>query len=465
MREDALGIDLGTGSVKIAVVTPDDVVTATASRAYPIHSPHSGWAETDPQDWLDAVTAVVESLDTAGVGCVGFSGQMHGIVVVDEALNPLRPAILWADTRSADQAERMAADFTAVDWQRWGSRPVAGFAASSVAWLRENEPETLARARYVMQPKDWLRARLGGDIATDASDASGTLLFDVTSGDWDASACEWSGIDVSLLPQVQASQAPAGIVKLAGREFTSAVGGADTACAIAGIGLTPGQGFIAVGTGSQSVAVTDHVPAQRGDGTHLFACVGDPATRWYRIGAVQNAGVALERVLSWLDASIDDAIDALRIGVHPADPIFVPYVAGERTPFMSARLRGAWLGLSLSTERSALLRSALEGIAQAVALGFAAVRDTDTVTPVPLIGGGAKDPVFQQLLSDACGVPLAPMDTPDSAVIGAAALSRGRTTTLVPAQQARIVEPRANIVDLLAVRRRSLIEYVEREMD
>jgi xylulokinase len=357
----------------------------------------------------------------------------------------------------------MIADFTSSDWQRWGSRPVAGFAASTIAWLSETEPETMKRARYLMQPKDWLRARLGGEIATDASDASGTLLFDVGGGVWDDAACSWAGVRTEQLPAVQASQAAAGVVRLAGRELTSAVGGADTACAIAGIGLEPGQGFIAVGTGSQSVAVTDHVPDHLSDGTHLFACVGDPASRWYRIGAVQNAGVALERVLAWLDADIEDAIDALRIGVQPADPIFVPYVSGERTPFMSARLRGAWLGLDIATERSSLLRSALEGIAQAVALGFGAVRDDSTVTPVPLIGGGAKDPVFQQLLSDACGVPLAPMDTPDSAVIGAAALSRGRTSTLAPAQWSRVVEPRANTVELLALRRRTLVDHVERE--
>lgn len=461
---DALGIDLGTGSVKIAVVGADDVVRESASRAYPIHSPHPGWAETDPQDWLDAVHAVVDRLDVAQVTTVGFSGQMHGVVAVDADLNPVRPAILWADTRSADQAERMTRDFTPADWQRWGSRPVAGFAASTIAWLNAHEPDTLARARYLMQPKDWLRARLGGDVATDASDASGTLLYDVAAGTWDEAACAWAGISATALPPLRASEDRAGVVRIAGRELASAVGGADTACAIAGIGLTPGQGFIAVGTGSQSVTVTDHVPDRRGEGTHLFACVGEPASRWYRIGAVQNAGVALERVLTWLDASIDDAIDALRIGVQSADPIFVPYVAGERTPFMSARLRGAWLGLDIATERSALLRSALEGIAQAVALGFGAVRDAKTVTPVPLIGGGAKDPVFQQLLSDACGVPLAPMDTPDAAVIGAAALSRGRTSTTAPAQWSRVVEPRANIVDLLTERRRILVAHVEREL-
>jgi xylulokinase len=463
-ERDALGIDLGTGSVKVALVGPDDSVQQSTSRAYPIHSPHSGWAETHPQDWLSALTEAVGKLDISQVESVSFSGQMHGVVAVDEHLDPVRPAILWADTRSADQSERMATEFGAKDWQRWGSRPVAGFAASTITWLVENEPAVLERTRYLMQPKDWLRARLGGDIATDPSDASGTLLFDVAAGTWDAISCEWVGIDPVVLPPVRASQAAAGVVRIAGRDIPSTVGGADTACAIAGIGLSSGQGFIAVGSGSQSVAVTDHVPDHLSQGTHVFAGVGEPGSTWYRIGAVQNAGVALERVLSWLDASIEDAIDALRIGVQPADPIFIPYVAGERTPFMSARLRGSWIGLDLATERSALLRSALEGISHAVALGFGAVRDADTQTPVPLIGGGAKDPIFQQLLSNSCGVPLAPMDTPDSAVIGAAALSRGRTSTISPAQWSHVVEPQPHIVDLLADRRRRLVEHVEREL-
>jgi xylulokinase len=230
--------------VKVALVDEGDSVRQSTSRAYPIHSPHSGWAETNPQDWLDALNAAIDKLDVSHVASVSFSGQMHGVVAVDENLEPVRPAILWADTRSADQSERMATEFEAKDWQRWGSRPVAGFAASTIAWLVENEPAVLERTRYLMQPKDWLRARLGGDIATDPSDASGTLLFDVAAGTWDAIACEWVGIDPAVLPPVRASQGAAGVVRIAGRDIPSTVGGADTACAIAGIGLSSGQGFI-----------------------------------------------------------------------------------------------------------------------------------------------------------------------------------------------------------------------------
>lgn len=454
-----LGIDLGTGSVKAAVVD-DGVVLAKAGQAYAVDAPRPGWAESDPEAWLDATRAVAaRALSDHSPTAVGFSGQMHGVVVTNAALRPLRPAILWADTRSADQARALARDLPAETLSRLGSPAVTGFAATTLAWLAEHEPDVMARAVHALQPKDWLRARLGGDIATDPSDASGTLLYDVAAGEWSADAIAWAGVEASLLAPVLSSADRAGAIAVGGRDLEAAVGGADTACALAGLGLGAGDGFVAVGSGSQIVRVMDAPVLDATLRTHTFATTGAPASGWYRIGAVQSAGLTLTAALAWLAASVDEAAATLGDGVHADDPILVPYLSGERTPFMDPRMRGSWHRLTLATTREALLRSILEGVAQAVALGVAAVQESGAPLPdvVPLVGGGTHDPAFRQLLADATGLTLAVTDAPDSAVVGAALLGEGRTANDRPVERTAIVEPRPAAVALLRERRETMV--------
>ena len=182
-----LGIDLGTGSVKAAIVDDEGRVTGRASHPYRVRSPRPGCAEGDPREWLHAASEVAASV-TMGVPqrptAVAFSGQMHGVVVTDKDLKPLRPAILWADARATVEAREMAAALSPAELSRLGSPAVTGFAATSIAWLLRHEPDVMAKAVHILQPKDWLRAAMGGGIATDPSDASGTLLFDVVDGAW-----------------------------------------------------------------------------------------------------------------------------------------------------------------------------------------------------------------------------------------------------------------------------------------
>lgn len=458
-----LGIDLGTGSVKAAAFDDAGQPVAMASRAYAVTAPHPGWAESDPREWLDATIEVTSKvLADSGVlpQGVGFSGQMHGVVVVDEALEPLRPAILWADTRSSAEVGRLGRELGSDELSRLGSGPVAGFAATSLAWLASHEPEVLARARYVLQPKDWLRARLGGDIATDPSDASGTLMYDVVAGEWSPVVLDWLGLDGAVLPAVHGSTDAAGTITLGGAVIAAVVGGADTACALVGLGIE--EGFIAVGSGAQVVRVLDEPSLDATLRTHTFARAGAVGAGWYRIGAVQSAGLALTAALAWLGASVDEANAALEQGVRDGDPIFVPYLSGERTPFMDPSLRGAWLGLSLATDRAAMLRSILEAVAQATALGVAAVQAAGPALPsvVPLVGGGTHAPAFRQLLADACGLSVAVAEAPNAAVAGAALLARGETSNPVPASLGEAVSPRAGVVDLLAARRDKMACYV-----
>ena len=463
-----LGLDLGTGSVKAAAFDESGGLLALSSEAYSVDAPVPGWAESDPHAWLAATTKVAETVLAETVlaerdvdpVAVGFSGQMHGVVLTDEDLEPLRPAILWADTRSSAHADRLGQEIDAADLSRLGSAPVAGFAATTLAWLRENEPDVLSRAAYVLQPKDWLRARLGGDVATDPSDASGTLMFDVVDGHWSTRLLDWLGIDESVVPPVLASTASAGTVRIGQHAIPAVVGGADTACALAGLGVD--EGFIAVGSGAQVVRVLDEPHLDHTLRTHTFARAGEIGSGWYRIGAVQSAGLALTAALQWLDASVDEANSALASGVQVGDPIFVPYLSGERTPFMNPGLRGAWLGLSLATDRQAMLRSILEAVAQAVALGVEAVQSAGPSLPsvVPLVGGGTHSPMFRQLLANACGISLAVAEAPNAAVVGAALLARGECVNPVPATLVDPVSPQAGAMELLAERRARMTEYV-----
>lgn len=418
----------------------------------------------DAETWMAASRSALADLGHPR-GRVGFSGQMHGVVIVDEDLTPLRPAITWADTRGAGYVDRIVQEVPLQARSRLGSVPVAGFAATSLAWVRDNEPEVWSRARWFLQVKDWVRARAGGAIATERSDASGTLLFDLTTGDWSETMLGWLGIDAARLAPIVDSTESGGDIQLAGVDLPSVIGAADTACVITALGLQPGSGFIAVGSGAQIVRVTENTAFD--DATHLFACAGGPDDGFYRIGAVQNAGVALTRILELLGASIDEANAALQVDVQGDDPIFLPYLAGERTPFMDASLRGAWHGIGLHTDRQALLRSALEGIAHAVALACTAVSDSDGPfeQPVMLVGGGTVDPRFRQLIADATGLTLVPVAAPDAAVLGAGLLASGIVRNPTPPHLGDAITPRETMTALLVERRARHLEKVRTQRE
>ena len=460
-----MGIDLGTGSVKVALVDDDDRILRVAKRAYPVDAPQAGWAQTEPHRWLEAtIDACAEVLGDGrhDATAVGFSGQMHGVVITDAELAPLAPAILWADSRARPQAAQMAQAFTPQQLAELGSPAVPGFAATSLAWLAAQESAVLARARYALQPKDWLRMRLGGTWATDPSDASGTLLCDIAREEWSAAAVDWAGVAASILAPILGSTQDAGTVRIGDRQLPAVVGAADTACAIAGLGLRTGGAYLAVGSGTQFATLLSEPIVDSGLRTHTFALAGPRAAGWYRLAGVQSGGLVLEHALRLLNATIGEALAALRTGLQPDDPYFVPYLAGERTPFMDARLLGAWHGLGLSTSRAALLRSAMEGIAQAAALGVEAVRATGAPLPavVPLVGGGSHDAMFRQLLADATGLALATVDAPDAAVVGAAILARGSMRADHAAPVTAVVEPSSVAGTLLAERRARLVELV-----
>lgn len=453
-----LGIDLGTQSVKVAAIGEGGTVVASATRPYAVRSPRPGWAESDPQDWLDAAesaAAEVTARLTERPSAIGLSGQMHGVVLSDDDGEPLRPAITWADGRSDVQARRIAAELGRAELARLGSAGFPGFAGPTLAWLADHEPEILARARWALQAKDWLRLCLTGEAATDPSDASGTLLYDVVDGRWSDAAIAACRVRPEMLASIRGSSAIVGEVSRASSVLAGlpvAVGGADAACGIRGLGLTTGHGAIALGTGAQISSVLDAPRPDETLRTHTFAATGDVGEAWYRLGAVQSGGLALERALAWLGADTAEAQRALAAGIQASDPLFWPFVAGERSPYLDTDLRAGWRGLSLATSREAMLRSVLEGMAYAVAAAYDAVQESGAAPaqPVTLLGGGSRDPAYVRLLATALDARLQPAEVSDATVVGAAMLA-GAAIPPARVREEGVVDPRPS--DLIAERR------------
>jgi xylulokinase len=433
-RATVLGIDLGTSSVKAVVARPDGSVAGQARRDYPVHSPRPGWSETAPADWLSATAAAVRAA-VAGAGAdpvaVGLSGQMHGVVATAADGRPVRPAMLWSDSRAVrelDLYRRLPGPVRA----RLANPLSPGMAGPMLAWMAAHEPGAYAATHRALQPKDWLRAQLTGRVATEPSDASATLLYDLTRDGWDAGVLDALGLDAGKLPPILAHSGEgagpltAGAAALLGLRtgIPVAAGAADTAAAALGSGLTePGAVQLTIGTGAQIVKPVAALPDPLPDRpvTHLYRAATD--TGWYAMGAVLNGGLTLGWVCRTLGAGWPELYATAATAPRADDPYFLPHLNGERTPYLDPGLRGAWTGLSPRHGRAELLRAALEGVAFAVreALGHV-VGDDEQVACLRLAGGGATDPAWRQMLADILGHTLAPVEVADASGLGAALL-------------------------------------------
>lgn len=430
-----LAVDLGTGSVKAVAFAPEDL-GILARRAVPVEvsAPRPGWAESRPEEWVRAADrAVDECLGACGnpkVLAAGLSGQMHGVVLCDERQQPLRPAILWADSRSTQEAELLRQAPRQLR-ERLANPLVAGMAAPTLGWLVRHEPAIVDQARWALQPKDWLRSTLTGGAATEPSDASATLLWDLPGDGWCGEVFERLRIPDRLAPPVRRSSDLAGSVGTPDRQSCSIPagvpvvhGGADTACALYGTPpLTRGTVQISVGTGAQIVACLESPQVDLSGRTHLFR--GVLPGSWYAMGAVQNAGLAFERAWGWLGIGWDEAYRmAGEVPAGSAGLSFVPHLSGERTPYVDSTLRGGWVGLGLEHTRAHLVRSVLEGVAFAIREAVEAVRAAGhPVVEARLVGGGTRNPVWQRMLADVLGIPLRTVLQPDASAQGAARLA------------------------------------------
>jgi xylulokinase len=454
-----LGLDLGTGSVKALVLDEGGEVRGEGSAPYRVDAPLPGWAESDPQEWWTAAAAAARTaIGPRGkeIKAVGLSGQMHGVVLADDTGGPVRPAVTWADARSREQLEaygRLEAGLR----RRLGNPPWVGMAGPTLLWLRDNEPENYRSARWALQPKDWLRLRLTGEAASEPTDASATLLYDVEGDGWAYDVVDALGLRAEILAELTDSAGVAGQLSREAADYLGlpigtpmAAGAGDTAAAILGSGLRPGSIQLTVGTGGQIVALREEpVPCPEG-GVHLYrAATGH---LWYSMAAVQNAGLALEWARSLLGASWPEVYEeAFSVPPGAEGVTFLPYLTGERTPHFDPDARGAWSGMSLKHGRGHLMRAALEGVAFSLQQALEALEETGLRTHELLLGGGGTShALWRQLLASVLQRPLRVLSDANVSATGAArlgALAIGAHSSDLDAGMTRTARDHVEVVE------------------
>jgi xylulokinase len=435
-------------------------VLAVASAPCHVESARPGWAEADPATWVEAARHAIgrarHGLEREPVRAIGLAGHMHGVVVCDAGGRPLRPALLWPDRRATDML-RLWRELPEDRRAALANPIVPGMAGPMLAWLAREEPQLLARARWALAAKDWMRLVLTGEAATEPTDASATLLWDLPADDWARDVAAAAAVDTGLLPPVIGSREQAGSLARTGSEALGLpagiavhAGAADTAAALVGAGVErPGGRLLNLGTGAQLVTVVDRPDAAASPTTHRYRAA---AGGWYAMGAVQNAGLAIDWARRLLGATWEEAErEAFARGAAEDAPLFLPHLTGERTPLLDATARGAWTGLALDHRRGDLLRAAYEGVAHAVLHAREALyaEGAGGSGPLRLLGGGSLRPGYRQLLADMLGEPLELLDVANATALGAARLAGG--TRREPVVRAT-VDPDPHGAELAAAR-------------
>lgn len=456
-----LGIDIGTGGSRALLVDSDGKVAAGFTAPHEdIRMEKPLWAEQDPDNWWDAAqTAIRGVLAQAGasggdVAGVGFSGQMHGLVLLDAAGKVIRPALIWCDQRCQEQVDwmnaRAGADFVL---EQTANPVLTGFTAPKLLWVRDYDPQSYEQVAQVLLPKDYVRFRLTGEYVGDVSDASGTALFDVVNRRWAAPLAEKIGVDASWLPEVVESSANAGAISAAAAKATGlnvgtpvVAGAGDQAASAVGNGIvSPGLVSCTIGTSGVVFAHMDEVGYDPAGRVHTF-CHAVPG-KWHVMGVTQGAGLSLQWFRNQLAAGADyDALTA-EAAEAPAGSeglYWLPYLMGERTPHLDPHARGGWVGLTAKHTRAHLVRAIIEGVSYSLKDCLEIVESLGAkVDAVRASGGGAKSAFWRQVLADIFDRPIATLETQEGSAYGAALLAMagtGQFASVEEACQATIAE-------------------------
>jgi xylulokinase len=442
-----LGIDIGTGGTRALVVDEHGRIAASATEEHePFASPKIGWAEQRPEDWWHAAGVAVHKALAAGnlrgeqISCVGFSGQMHGAVMLDAAGEVVRPALIWCDVRTEKQCKELNERIGAERLIQLTCNPaLPNFTLTKFLWVRENEPENWKRVRSVMLPKDYVRFRLTGERAIDVADASGTLMLDVARRKWSDAMLQAAEIDASLLPRVFESPDICGKISALGAEATGlavgtpvVAGAGDQAAGATGMGIvTPGTVSATIGTSGVVFAATDRPALDPRGRLHTF-CHAVPG-RWHVMGVTQAAGLSLRWFRDRLDCqAAQPGVDPYRrltseAASAPAGAdglLWAPYLMGERTPHLDAEARGMLVGLTASHTRAHVVRAILEGVAFSLKDTFTIFEEMNVpVQSIRLGGGGARSPLWRQIQADVYGHEVEIVEAEEGAAYGAALLA------------------------------------------
>jgi xylulokinase len=468
-----LGLDCGTSGLKALLIDEGGEPVATATRSYSPDRPRPGWSEQNPDDWAAAMAGAIADLrNSAGkalgaVKAVGFSGQMHGAVLLDRADKPIRPAILHNDGRAfleADELARAYPDLARVV----GVKATPGFTGPKLKWIARNEPGARRRVNVILSPKDYLRLTLSGERASDMSDAAGAWLLDEARREWSPQAFDACDADLAWAPPLLEGSAPAGRVRpevadMLGlpRGVLLAAGGGDAAVGAVGLGaIAPGEAFISLGTATQLIVATDRYVSAPEKLVHSFAHA--LPNRWFAMAAMLNGAGALAFAGRLFCAPPDELErEAATDYPGPGALLSLPYLSGERTPLDDAYARGVLFGLNETTSRADVARAIMEGVALTLAdardcLGSAGVE----IERVGLIGGGARSALWTRMIAAATGFTVVRMTGGETGpAYGAARLAR-MAATGEPAETvctkpeiADVTEPDPRLADLFARQR------------
>jgi xylulokinase len=446
-----MGIDVGTTGTRAVVVRPDGHVMGAATGDHqPMRMEKPGWAEQDPEDWWRATVLAVRSvIDQTGVKCseiaaIGLSGQMHGVVLLDGASTVLRPALIWCDQRSQQQCDWITSQVGEERLRRLALNPaLTGFSAPKLLWVRDHEPAVYERAKHFLLPKDYVRLRLTGEFASDVSDASGTLLLDVTRRNWSREILSALAIDPALLPAVHESTEVTGSVSNATALLTGlkagtpvAAGAGDQAASAVGNGVvSPGLTSATLGTSGVIFTYTDKPKLDPKGRIHTF-CHAVPG-KWHVMGVTQGAGLSLRWFRDELGAA--ESWYARQVGADPYELIlreaeeappgssgllFLPYLMGERTPHLDPHARGMWFGLTAAHSRAHLIRSILEGVAFSLRDSLEIFAELEIpVSEIRASGGGSRSGLWRQIQADIYGREVVSLREAEGSAFGAALLA------------------------------------------
>ncbi|MBQ8620894.1 MAG: xylulokinase [Oscillospiraceae bacterium] len=432
-----IGIDLGTSSVKMLLVDATGSIHNTVTKDYPLEFPRPGWSQQAPEDWWKAVAEGIPELlsgtDASQVEGIGVAGQMHGLVVLDEQDNVIRPAILWNDGRTAKQVDYLNEEIGRENLSRLTANiAFAGFTAPKILWMRENEPENFARVAKIMLPKDYVNYLLTGVHSGDYSDASGMLLLDVERKCWSKEMLSICGVREDQMPKLYESFEVIGTVKpeiaaLLGIPDAVKVcaGAGDNAAAAVGTG-TVGEGGcnISLGTSGTVFISSEHFGVDPNNALHAFAHADGG---YHLMGCILSAASCnkwlCEDILNTTDYAAEQAaIQPERLGENSV--YFLPYLMGERSPINDTNARGVFVGMTMDTTRADLVQAVLEGVAFAIRDSYEVAKGIGLEIPSSKIcGGGSKSALWKKIFANVLGIPLETVKTEQGPGMGGAMLA------------------------------------------
>ncbi|QGG79903.1 xylulokinase [Litorivicinus lipolyticus] len=429
-----LGLDLGTSGLKGVVIGDDHQIVASAVAELTVQRPGANASEQDPASWVAAIHQVMDQLkhrlDLKAIARIGLSGQMHGSVHLDASGRVLRPCMLWNDGRAVSQCQALMA--SGDDWlAHSGNLAMPGFTAPKVMWVREHEPAVFDQTAHILLPKDYLRYYLTGELATDPSDASGTLWLNPGTRAWDDLLLARAGVRREQLPQVLEGPDESGRVKaevaaaLGIQPIPVVAGGGDNACGALGLGMSESnQGFVSLGTSGVLFAVSDRHRPCPSQTVHAFAHA-IPKT-WHQMTVTLSAAQSLSWLASLVNRTVPDLLGALVASGKQRTPVvFLPYLNGERSPHNNPDARGLFFNLSSATDSLDMTLAVLEGVAFSMRDGQAALATAGSqIDQLTAIGGGSRSALWLQIIANVLGVDVHPLAGADQgAAVGAARLA------------------------------------------